>query len=66
MPPSIEELENRLLKRSTDSPAKIRMRVEKAKEEIKLANQFDTVIINNQLDKTKEEALAIVTSFLGR
>jgi guanylate kinase len=66
MPPSIEELENRLVKRGTDSPEKIRMRVNKAKDELNLANQFDTVIINNQLDKAKEEALKIVSSFLGR
>jgi guanylate kinase len=66
MPPSIEELENRLVKRGTDSPEKIRMRVNKAKDELNLANQFDTVIINNQLDKAKEEALNIVSSFLGR
>jgi guanylate kinase len=66
LPPSIEELENRLVKRATDNPEKIRMRVEKAKEELKLANQFDTVIVNNQLDKAQEEAEKIVTSFLGR
>jgi guanylate kinase len=66
MPPSLEELENRLVKRGTDSPEKIRMRVDKARDEIKLADQFDTVIINNQLDEAKEEALKIVTSYLGR
>ena len=66
MPPSVEELENRLIKRGTDSPEKIRMRVDKAKEEMKLANQFDTVIINHHLDKAKEEALKIVSSFLER
>jgi guanylate kinase len=65
MPPSVEELENRLVKRDTDSQEKIRMRVEKAKEEIKLANQLDTVIINNQLDKTKEEAYNIIFSFIN-
>jgi guanylate kinase len=66
MPPSIEELKNRLVKRGTDSPEKISMRADKAREEIKLANQFDTIIVNNQLDKTKEEAVKIVSSFLGR
>jgi guanylate kinase len=65
MPPSVEELENRLVKRATDTAEKIRMRVEKAKEELKLANQFDAVIINHQLDKAKEETLKIVKSFLG-
>lgn len=66
MPPSVEELENRLVKRKTDTPEKIRIRVEKAKDELKLANQFDTIIVNHQLDKAKEEAFKIVSSFLGR
>jgi len=66
MPPSVEELENRLVKRGTDSPEKIRMRVDKAREEMKLANQFDDVIVNHQLDKAKEEAVKLVSSFLGR
>jgi guanylate kinase len=66
MPPSVEELENRLVKRATDTPEKIRIRVEKAKDELKSANQFDTVIVNHQLDKAKEETLKLVSSFLGR
>jgi len=66
MPPSIEELGNRLIKRGTESPEKIRMRVEKAQEEMKGANQFDTVIINDHLDKAKNEVLKTVTSFLER
>ena len=66
MPPSVTELENRLVKRGTDTPEKIRIRVEKANNELKLANQFDLIIVNHQLDKAKEEALKIVSSFLGR
>jgi guanylate kinase len=66
MPPSVEELENRLVKRATDTPEIIRIRVEKAREEMALADQFDTVIINHQLDKAKEEASKIVSSFLER
>ena len=66
MPPSVEELENRLVKRGTDTVEKIRMRVDKAHEELKLANQFDEVIVNHQLDKAKEETSKIVSSFLGR
>jgi guanylate kinase len=65
MPPSVEELENRLVKRATDTVEKIKIRVEKAKEELKLANQFDVVIVNHQLDKAKEETFKIVSSFLG-
>jgi guanylate kinase len=66
MPPSVEELENRLVRRGTDTPEKIKIRVDKAKEELELANQFDLVIVNHQLDKAKEEAFKIVSSFLGR
>ncbi len=65
MPPSVPELENRLIKRGTDTIEKIRIRVEKAKEELKLADQFDTIIVNHQLDKAKEEILKMVRSFLG-
>jgi guanylate kinase len=66
MPPSVEELENRLVKRATESKEKIKMRVDKAKEEMNLANQFDTTIINRQLETAKKEAVEIVSSFLGR
>lgn len=66
MPPSVEELENRLVKRGTDTLEKIKTRIEKAGNELKRSNQFDTIITNHQLDKAKEEALKIVSSFLGR
>ena len=66
MPPSVMELENRLVKRASDTPEKIKIRVEKAHEELKLANQFDTIILNHELDKAKEEVAKIVSSFLGR
>lgn len=64
MPPSIEELENRLVKRGTESIEKIKMRVSKARDEMKFADQFDSIIVNHQLDKAKSEAFKIVSSFL--
>jgi guanylate kinase len=66
MPPSVQELENRLTKRATDTIEKIKIRLDKAKDELKLANQFDLIIVNHQLDKAKEEAVKIVSSFLAR
>jgi guanylate kinase len=66
MPPSVEELENRLVKRGTDTPEKIKMRVDKAREEMKLANQFDTVIVNHHLENAKQETTKTVSSFLSR
>ena len=65
MPPSVEELETRLKSRATDTPEKIKMRVEKARDEMALANQFDEVIVNHQLDRAKKETTEIVKSFLG-
>ncbi len=64
MPPSVEELEKRLTNRGTDSRKKVRIRVEKAHEELLLADQFDTVIINDNLERAKETAVKTVTLFL--
>ena len=64
MPPSVRELEKRLQKRGTDDPARIKVRVEKAIEEMKSANQFDNIIINDQLERALNETVAIVSSFL--
>lgn len=65
MPPSIEELENRLIKRATDSPEKISMRVRNAREELELINEFDHIIINDDLNKAKDEAFKLVYDFIN-
>jgi len=65
MPPSQRELEKRLLTRGTDSPEKIRMRVEKAREEMKLADQFDHIVINDRLELAEKEVYEIVKNFTG-
>jgi len=64
MPPTIEELEKRLIARSTDNPEAIKTRIEKAKYEISFADQFDIVIINNELNDALAEAENIVRAFL--
>lgn len=64
MPPSIEALEERLVGRGTECIEKIKMRVEKAREEIRLAEFFDHIIENNHLELARKEALDIVKSFL--
>jgi guanylate kinase len=65
MPPSVKELEKRLKGRGTDSPEKIKIRLGKAHEELKLADQFDYIIINDSLDKAKGEAVRIISGFLS-
>jgi len=66
MPPSVEELRKRLIRRGTDSPVKIEMRVEKAASELLLADRFDLVIINDDLEKACTEIMRIVTEFIGQ
>lgn len=63
-PPSIKELENRLINRSSDSIKNIKKRVAKAKLEMGYAGQFDNVIINKDLDVATKEAINAVSRFL--
>jgi len=66
MPPSVEELKARLVKRGTDSEEKIAMRVEKAASEILLADRFDRVIVNDTLGRACSEILSEVRSFIEK
>jgi len=66
MPPSIEELEKRLKKRGTDSPEKIKIRIEKAELEMKSAGMFDRIVVNDDLEKAKMEAYSIIKNFLDQ
>jgi guanylate kinase len=64
MPPSLKELEVRLVRRGTDSMEKIRMRLEKAETEMKFTNRFDCIIVNDDVEKAKCEAYTVVRNFL--
>jgi guanylate kinase len=63
-PPSVEELRNRLISRSTDTPEVIEKRVQKAEYELTFANQFDLIIVNDQLGKAFEEAEKCIREFI--
>lgn len=65
MPPSVKELERRLLLRATDNSEKIKMRIAKAEEELKLADKFDHIIINNILEQAEYESYKLVIDFLN-
>jgi guanylate kinase len=64
MPPSVEALRERLIRRGTDTPDMISMRVEKASSEIELAASFDMVIVNDDLERACSEIVSAVTGFL--
>ncbi len=63
-PPSIDELRRRLVNRGTDAPKVIEARVAKAEYELSFAPRFDHIIINDDLEKAKAEALSIIKEFL--
>lgn len=63
-PPSLSELEKRLRRRGTDNEKKIKERLAKATKELDLANQFDKVIVNDDLETAKEEVGKEVHVFL--
>jgi guanylate kinase len=65
-PPSIKDLELRLLERSTDSLEGIRKRVEKAEHEIGYADLFDLIIVNDKLEDALLEAEEQVKAFLDK
>ncbi|HFS67951.1 MAG TPA: guanylate kinase [Flavobacteriia bacterium] len=65
-PPSLEEMENRLRKRKTDTEEKIKERVAKAKHEMQFADKFDVIIVNDDLDKAKETTYNLVKEFIEK
>ena len=64
-PPSVEELRKRLVGRGTDAPEVIEARVAKAEYELTFAPKFDKIIVNDDLEKAKAEALQVITEFLS-
>ncbi|TAJ11973.1 guanylate kinase [Marinilabiliaceae bacterium JC017] len=65
-PPSIEELRNRLVGRSTDSEEKIAQRIGKAEEELSYAPKFDKTIVNDDLETAINETENVLSEFLKK
>lgn len=65
-PPSVDELRRRLIGRATDSMEKIEQRVAKASKELTYAPQFDFVVVNDDLQKAKDETYRLVSEFIGK
>ncbi len=65
-PPSEEELEKRLRYRSTETEDKIQQRLRKAGQELSRANEFDVILVNEDLQVAIDQAKNMVTSFLER
>lgn len=61
-PSNIEELRNRLEKRATETVEKINMRMARAKEEIKLIDKYDYIVINTIVEEAVNNINTIVES----
>lgn len=65
-PPSVDALHQRLVARSTETEEKIQQRVAKAEKEMAFANQFDTILVNIDLEIAKKEAEILVSDFIKK
>ena len=62
-PPDFNELEKRIRGRATDSEMSIKKRLERAQEELKAKEEFDAIVINNDLEKAVKD-VALVMNLL--
>ena len=62
VPPSLEELNRRLVTRATDAPEIIEKRMSKAISEISHYNEYDYVIVNDDFDESLLNMRSIILS----
>lgn len=60
MPSHFKELSKRLLNRNTEDKQQIQQRLQDAKEEIKFINEYDYLVINNNLKSAVKDVQAIL------
>ncbi len=63
-PPDFETLKNRLISRGTEREEKIKERLERARFELSFAGFYDYVIINDDLEKAKDQFFSIIKAEL--
>lgn len=60
MPPSFEELRQRLNGRGTESPEVIAVRLQTALQELTFSHLFNHVVVNDDVDRAADEILSIL------
>lgn len=60
LPPSMQELNRRLHKRGTEDEETIAKRLKQAEKEISFAENYDYIIVNDDLDKAVQDLVSIV------
>lgn len=61
-PPSLEELERRLRSRGTETEERIALRLETAKSELREAEKYDHVVVNDDYVRAAGELLDIINN----
>jgi guanylate kinase len=61
-PPTLSELEYRLRDRSTESDEMIEKRLKNAREEIQAIDEFDYIIVNDDISKAVEALVSLVNT----
>lgn len=64
--PSLEDLKERLIERGTDSEDSISRRLFKVKFEAGFQDQFDVVLLNDNLDETLQKAEKLLLDFMAK
>ncbi len=54
-PPSIEEMQRRLMSRKTESPESLQRRIARATMELSMQSQFDVAVVNDDIDRAVAE-----------
>ncbi len=62
MPPSLEELRNRIVNRGTEDDETIRRRMKLAADEIKLLEEYDYAVVNDEVERACEKIQSIITA----
>jgi len=63
-PPSVKELEKRLINRNLDSKEVIWERIQKAEAELSFESRFDVTVVNDNLLQACNETIKIIEEFL--
>ena len=62
LPPSLDILEYRLISRGLDSEAAVNARLDTARKEIFAANEYDYIVVNDNLDECVDDILTIISA----
>ena len=62
-PPSLEELERRLVSRGTDTPGVIQKRLRQAEWEMKQQGKFDFVVVNDDVERAAAEISGLIDEY---